>query len=412
MPKLSNAVRPPERALSRKGCAPIMLQTDPRSRRQPAWHRSHGYDLRRLPCVHHNRDCNAIHECVVQRFLKVTLFCIVLFSALAPVPGLAGDNPSDPPRLASAETHRFSLKFPWFGRTEAISSVIVAARVRGRITQIHPRDEGEVQQGDLLFEMGGREVKARHVNLTGQVEQARQALDAARQNLAIHRKMLGEKLSNRELVNTARQALAQVQSQFSAARQRLETFEAATCVRAPADGVFTARAVNPGQFVMPGTVLGRIVDPRFIRIRASMFPPSGMNLIGLTAIVRTGKGQEKQAIVSRRMPERTPEGGVQIWIEGQALKGLAPGTQVSGVIVKDHPALAVPARAIARDDQGRAYVFIKTAQGWRKQGVETGLHDQGRAEIISGLQAGEQIAVEDAYELLYRDFSKMYRAPD
>jgi len=70
MPKLSNAVRLPEMALSRKGCAPIA-----RSQRQPAWHRSYDYDLRRLPCDHRNRDCNAIHECVIQRFPYAHAMC-------------------------------------------------------------------------------------------------------------------------------------------------------------------------------------------------------------------------------------------------------------------------------------------------------------------------------------------------
>ncbi len=41
------------------------------SQRQPAWHRSYGYDLRRLVCDYHNRDCNAIHEGAIQRFLNL-----------------------------------------------------------------------------------------------------------------------------------------------------------------------------------------------------------------------------------------------------------------------------------------------------------------------------------------------------
>ncbi len=54
------------KALSRKGCAPIL-----RLRRQTPWHRSYGYDLRRLPCMHHDWGCNATHGRLVQRFLKL-----------------------------------------------------------------------------------------------------------------------------------------------------------------------------------------------------------------------------------------------------------------------------------------------------------------------------------------------------
>ncbi len=46
-----------------KGCTPIG-----RSLRQTPWHRSYGYDLRRLPCDHPDWDCNAAHGRLVQSF--------------------------------------------------------------------------------------------------------------------------------------------------------------------------------------------------------------------------------------------------------------------------------------------------------------------------------------------------------
>ena len=54
------------KALSRKGCSPT-----PRLRRQALWHRSHGYDLHRLPCKHHDWGCNATHGRLIHRFLNL-----------------------------------------------------------------------------------------------------------------------------------------------------------------------------------------------------------------------------------------------------------------------------------------------------------------------------------------------------
>jgi len=341
------------------------------------------------------------------------LIGIMLLSLLAPVPVLAGDTqPSNETHSIMVESHAFSLALPWFGTVEAMSSVIVTALVGGQITQIHQRDENEVHQGDALFDLGGKEVEAQRVNLADQVEQAGRMVKAASQNLGIRQQMLGEHLSNKELLNAARQALAQAQAQLSTATQALATFDTAIHIKAPVDGVFTARSVHLGQYVTPGAVLARVVNPQLVRIRASLFPPKGVQLAGLAATIRSSAGLDRQGIVTRIMPETSPEGGVQVWIEGDELQGLAPGMQASGEINVLRQSLAVPEPAIARDDQGQAYVFVKTDQGYRQQSVETGLHDHGMVEIVSGLNGNEQIAVDDVYELLYRDFSKMYREPD
>jgi len=341
------------------------------------------------------------------------IFAVMLLSMLTSIPSFAGDaTPATKISFTSVKEYQFSMRVPWYGRVEAISSVVVTAKANGRVVRIHVPDESPVTAGDVLFDLGGKTAEAQMTALREQFEQASQSVAVARQNLAIRKQMFTEKLSNKEQVNAARQALARARMQWATARQALTTLEAAIHIRAPVDGILTGRRVHLGQYVTPGMVLARIINPRRVRIRASLFPPQTMDVAGMIATVHTDTGSEKQAMVARVMPERTAEGAVQVWIEGDALTGLAPGMQVSGAIVKEHAALAVPERAIAMDDQGREFVFIKSAQGWRKQRVESGLHDAGWVEIIHGLKEGDQITAEDVYEMLYRDFSKIYRSPD
>jgi len=341
------------------------------------------------------------------------IFAIMLFSTLTSISTFAGDaTPTTKISLTAVKEHHFSIHVPWYGRVEAISSVVVTAKANGRVVRIHVPDESRVTSGDLLFDLGGKEAETKLASLREQLKQANQSVTIAKQNLAIRKQMFTEKLSNKEQVNAAKQALALARMQWATTRQALATMEMAVHINAPVNGVLTGRAVHLGQYVTPGTVLARIVNPRRVRIRASLFPPQAMDVAGMTATVHTDAGQEERAMVSRVMPERTAEDAVQVWIEGDALTGLAPGMQVSGAIEKKHAALAVPEGAIAMDDQGHEFVFIKTAQGWRKQRVETGLHEKGWVEITSGLKAGDQIATKDVYEILYRDFSKIYRSPD
>ncbi|MDQ6957672.1 MAG: efflux RND transporter periplasmic adaptor subunit [Mariprofundaceae bacterium] len=342
-----------------------------------------------------------------------SLLRIMALSFLLLIPVYAASAlPTSGQQLAAVARHRFTLAMPWFGRVEAVSVITMTARVNGRITKIYPRDESEVHQGDMLFEFGGKEVAARRANLNEQVKLADKAVQAARRNLAIQKNMLGEHLSNRKLLNTTARTLARTESRLSAAKQALATFAAASRIRAPVEGYFTERAVYEGQYVTVGTLLARIVNPKRVRIRASLFPPQDLQLTGRTAIVHVSSKKALTGTVASRMPDATREGGVQVWIEGNGLQSLAPGVQVSGDIPLARQALAVPAGAIARDDLGRGYVFIKTDHGFRKQRVVTGLHDRDRVEIVSGLRGDERVATGNAYELLYRSFSKAYRAPD
>jgi len=316
------------------------------------------------------------------------------------------------PAAASVTTYTFTSDLPWFGRMESTRTVDIPARTNGTIVNIGTADETEVRQGDVLFVLAGSMVEGRMADLRKQLGQAEREVDIAKRNLRLKRSQRRQELATNEQVNAAENALSLARAHASRAKQALASLSAGARIIAPADGIFTARRVHLGQYVTPGMVLARVVNLRSVRIRASLFPPHGLNPTGLTANVHALHGLVQHGLVTRIMPERSPEGGVQIWIEGDGLQELAPGMQVSGEISVRRSSLAVPERAIARDDQGQAYVFIKTNQGFRKQSVETGLHEDGLTEITSGLKGKEMIAVDNVYELLYRDFNKVYRTPD
>lgn len=346
-------------------------------------------------------------------FVLAQLFRTMALSSLLIVPIYAANASSVSRQQVVAVTrHHFTLAIPWFGRVEAMSSVTVVARIDGRITKIYPRDESEVHQGGMLFKFGGKEVDARRANLNEQVKLAGKAVQAAKRNLSIQKNMLADRLSNKKLLNAAIQTLTRTENHLSASKRALVTFRAGRRIKASLDGYFTRRTVYEGQYVTVGMLLARIVNPKRVRIRASLFPPQGLNLTGRTATVHVSSERVLRGVVASQMPDATPEGGVQVWIEGAGLQGLAPGIQVSGDIPLVRQAPAVPVGAIARDDRGRGYVFVETDHGFRKQRVITGLHDRDWVEIVSGLQADERVVANNVYELLYRDFSKVYRAPD
>ncbi|MDQ6950870.1 MAG: efflux RND transporter periplasmic adaptor subunit [Mariprofundales bacterium] len=310
--------------------------------------------------------------------------------------------------------HRFSLAIPWFGQVQPTQAVTIAARSAGTITTLEANDGAMVHKDDLLFTLGGREIASRRRDLNIQLHSAQQRLKLAQKNLKIRQAMVNERLSSNELFNGARQTVAQATTRLSAVTQALALFDAAIRIRAPINGVFTERTVNIGQYVVSGAILAKVINPNHVRIEASIFPPSGIVLQGLPITIRGAANEkERHGTVQQRFPEANAAGAVRIWIIGDELAGLRPGTRISGQLAgASHRALAIPSAAIARDEQGSAFVFVQTKQGLRKRAIQTGLVDHSWVEVTSGLTRSERVVATGAYELLYGDFSRIYQAPD
>jgi len=307
--------------------------------------------------------------------------------------------------------HVFTTALPWFGQVESGAAVTITARTTGLIVSIGAADESAVKQGDVLFTLAGKSVESRSMDLRQQLVQSNREVAIAQKNLRLKRSQRQQGLATNEQVNVAENALSLAHAHASSARQAMASLHISSRIVAPVDGVFTGRAVYIGQYVSIGMNLARIINTHHSRIRASLFPPVDVNLTGRTAVIHRDGG-DIRGTVSATMPETTAEGGTRIWIDGDAVQTLMPGMQISGAFILTHQGIAVPESAIARDDAGKSYVFIRDGASWRKQQVATGIHDHGWVEIHTGLHGGETIAAAGTYEMLYGDFGNSYHEAD
>ena len=108
-----------------------------------------------------------------------------------------------------------------------------------------------------------------------------------------------------------------------------------------------------------------------------------------------------------------PDGGESV---GLLASTPAPGwlNGESGTVIVNGSArllVVVPTRALILD-QGRWWVLIHTNQGNRRQVVIPGSARGWQTFIVSGLKAGEQVVVANAYLEFHRGISKSYQPPD
>jgi membrane fusion protein, multidrug efflux system len=199
----------------------------------------------------------------------------------------------------------------------------------------------------------------------------------------------------------ARNQLIGAQAQAADARARLANAQKQldkTIIRAPFSGVVSARTINAGDFVSPGTAAFTIINPSTMRLEASV-PGEALSSVHLGAPVEfTVNGYATRRFTGRISSinpvadPATRQVRVIITIPNQG------GTLVSGlfaegrVAAEAHTAAVVPATAV--DERGVRPIVVRLKNGKVQQvEVVVGIRDASTEtiEIRSGLMPGDTV---------------------
>ncbi len=265
------------------------------------------------------------------------------------------------------------------------------------------------------------------------VASARQALDAATKVYESRQALFREGALAQKLVDDAKVAMVQAQSQFDTAQQHLKSlqtvgrteqlksaqaqmdaakahYESAEAqagyaeVRSPISGVVGDRPLNVGEMASSSTALISILDISRVVARVSVPVHEAAAIgVGRPATV-TGPGGELSGRVTVVSPAvDTSTTTVEVWVEapnpGNRLKS---GTTVNIAIdageVPD--AIVVPVSALLSSDEGGEKVMIAGSDGVaHERKVEPGVRAGDDVQILSGVKDGEQVITEGALGL-------------
>jgi RND family efflux transporter MFP subunit len=260
------------------------------------------------------------------------------------------------------------------------------------------------------------------------VQTARQALDAANVVYKNRMQLFKEGALAHKLVDDAKVALVQAQSQFDTTQQHLTSLESVgrsaqlksaqaqmeaakahyesseaqlsyAEVRSPMSGIVSDRAVNIGEMASSGSALLSIVDISQVVARANIpiQEAAAMNVGDSATISGAGvKLAGKITVVSPAVDPNTTT--LQVWVgapnpEERMKLGLT--VQIS-VDIGDIPnAIIVPVSALLASDEGGEKVMIAGSDGLAHESkVETGVRDGDNVQILSGVKPGDQVITE------------------
>lgn len=211
-----------------------------------------------------------------------------------------------------------------------------------------------------------------------------------------------QKVGQSAELNTAKGQLASAKGAYEAALANLQYSQ----IRSPINGVVTDRPLYEGQMAAAGAPLMTVMDLSHVIGRAYVSPQQAALLhVGDPATLLPGQGQpEVPAKVSVVSPALDPNSTtIQIWVDavnpGDKLKpGSTVGVKIVAQTIKD--ALVVPAEAVLTAEDGKTSVMTIGKDGAAHQtAVKTGIHEGSEVQILSGVDAGEQVVTQGAYGL-------------
>ena len=266
------------------------------------------------------------------------------------------------------------------------------------------------------------------------VQNARQALDAQQKVFESREQLFKEGALPRKDFDQARVALLQARSQYEIAKKHLDSLNSLVKeqslksaggqlasargkymgaeaqlsyseIRSPIDGVITDRPLYPGEMASSSAALLTVMDVSSVIAKAHV-PEADALLLhkGDKAVLSVDGMEDLPGNVTVVSPALDPNSTtVEIWVQAKNPKrqirpGVTARISITAQTVRD--ALAAPAVALLDAAEGQAQIMVIDSTGHaQKRMVKTGIESGQQVQILSGLNAGEEVVTQGAYGL-------------
>ncbi|MGE6233378.1 efflux RND transporter periplasmic adaptor subunit [Aeromonas media] len=284
------------------------------------------------------------------------------------------------------------------GTVSAIHQGTVAAQTSGRVSRMLVDVNDEVQAGQPLLEISGKEQFAAVTGAEARLARAQAQQVEAERQLARFQALIAKGVITRAQLDNAeasdRAARAEVNAADAALTQAREAY-GYTRILAPYAGVVTKRLVELGETVAPGTPLLSGFSLDTLRVEVEL-PQSALTLAREPADVQVllpdGKTLTPAKLTRFNYADsQTHAFRLRLDLPPQTA-GVLPGMWLKVQLKQgERQVLQVPVRALLRQGEFNG-VYLQQPVGWALTPVRVGHCLAGQCEILAGLQAGDTLA--------------------
>lgn len=305
--------------------------------------------------------------------------------------------------ITQVQNQAIELTEEAIGTLEGLTNPTLSSEVSARVIKIHVNTGEAVKQGQLIatldasdFGLQRNEAQAEVARIEAQL--ANQAKTVARNQALVDKKFVSQNAVDNDI---AQQNV--LKEQLAGAKARISTINhgsSKTKLYAPASGNIEKKLVDDGEYVRAGDPVVLIVSKQKLRahlpfpehIAAKLKP--GLKVRLTTPISDT----PVEAVIHELKPMISEENrSVDVIADILNAEGWQPGASVKGVAVlgEQAAAMVVPEQSVVLRPAGEVVYVIKNYQA-HQHIVKTGERKAGMVEILSGLEAGLDVAVDGA----------------
>ena len=279
------------------------------------------------------------------------------------------------------------------GKVDAVDNVEITPQIAGAITAVYVKAGQNVSRGQVLAQIDDKVLRQSIAQMQTQLELATTVFNR-------QKNLWDQKIGTEVQYLTEKSKMEGLQKQLAG----LQSQSAMNKIKSPISGTVDAMELKLGQSVMPGTPTGiRIVNASNLKVKA---------LVSENYAGKVDEGDE----VEVNLPDLQDTFKTRISFAAKVIDPVSRGFNVEVklpsnkkyrpnmlavlkiVDYKNSKALIVPVNAIQRSETSE-YVYVAVNGKAKRTDIKSGKTSEGKAEVVSGLKAGDKVIVTGFQEL-------------
>lgn len=288
------------------------------------------------------------------------------------------------------------------GVIEAVRKTTMSSQISSEVEEVFFDVDDYVEKGEVIVRLKEKQPAAELKQAEAALNEASVRQKEAKDEYERIKGVYEKKAVSKKAIDAAEAGMKAAQAKLEAARagleQAQEQFEY-TRVRAPYSGIVTERHVEIGETAQPGKELISGISLEHLRVNVDV-PQSMINAVRESESVSIESPHGEIIAVSSKtvFPYANPASHtfrVRLEFNGDGLK-LFPGMFVKARFeIGRRNVLLLPTRSIVKRSELTA-VYVRSAEGAISlRAIRRGRDlDDGNTIVLSGLQQGEQVAID------------------
>ena len=300
---------------------------------------------------------------------------------------------STPVVLHQVQNAEFAVTVEALGTAKANEAISLTAQKSDVVQSIAFEDGQRVKKGQLLLTLNNREEQARVNELEINLQEAKRQLTRIT-NLA------KESVASEQILDEQQARVKALKAQLEVANAQLAELE----LRAPFDGVLGIRQVSVGALVGPGDEITTLDDLHQVKVDfniAENHLPSvsvGQKVSSTSVAYPNQLFEGLITSIDSRVDPVTRAIQIRAIIDNPEYK-LRPGMLLQINLEKQMlNTLVVPEKALLPVEDKQFVYVVEDGKAVQKE-VQVGRRKPGIAQIVAGLEPGEQVVVEGTLRL-------------